>query len=451
MTTIVPGCGPLPCPILLCGEMPGMQEAAELRPFVGKSGREQERYLGLHGVTSKLWYRTNVVKEYLPGNPDPTPEQLVRWTPVLKAEIDACQPRLIVAVGRFAAQWFLGDDATMDLCHGLPHKPGTFDLSRSDRGGGEGVIILPIYHPAAGLHNNDMRPAIAWDYSQVARYATAVKRGHPIHVTHDEYAGNEHYIDAGGDQVATLLHDERPREIAIDTEFDTAGPWSVQLTWEAGEAYVLRCSQRDFSLGARGIQAYLDTYKPEIDYHFALVDAFQCRRMGIETNRCPWWDSGYAAYLLRIETQGLKHLAWRWCRMRMVDYMDVVGDTCHAARVDYLYKVIAVVEEHGIRPPATIETLLNDGSHKRTKPKSIAVLVRGLLRDINDDKRDKDGNPVDIRARWKGYRDELKRPVERLIGPLPSPSLEHVPLADAVHYAGRDSDATYRLRRELQR
>ena len=111
MRRTVPAAGPQPCDVLLVGEAPGRHEFAAQVPFVGKSGEEQERYLTRHGLSAQRWRRTNVVGEYRDGNPDPTREQIDEWTPVLLDEVRATRPKLVVAVGRFAMRWFLGESA----------------------------------------------------------------------------------------------------------------------------------------------------------------------------------------------------------------------------------------------------------------------------------------------------------------------------------------------------
>ena len=78
--TIVWGAGRTPNSVMLVGEAPGKSEAAKGEPFVGKSGHEQQTYLSRYQLTARAWYRTNVCKEYIPKNPDPTPEQIDEYT-----------------------------------------------------------------------------------------------------------------------------------------------------------------------------------------------------------------------------------------------------------------------------------------------------------------------------------------------------------------------------------
>src|ERR1017187_9424606 len=96
----VPGEGPLPASIMLVGERPGKNEPLAGRPFVGMAGRELDRYLRLAGIQREDVYISNIVKDYLDA--DPEPWEVARDTPDLEEELAACQPKLVVPLGRFA-------------------------------------------------------------------------------------------------------------------------------------------------------------------------------------------------------------------------------------------------------------------------------------------------------------------------------------------------------------
>jgi uracil-DNA glycosylase len=172
MQIIVPGVGQQPNSVMVVGEAPDRREAEKGLPFVGASGEYQRQKFASHGVNINTAYRTNIVKLYLEGNPDPTPDLIREWEPTLFDEIFACDPLLIIAVGRFAAKWFLGPDTDMEIVHGtLRHSYVT----------GTPIPVLTTYHPAAALRaesgdRKDIISLYSWDVSQAANYINLLRR-----------------------------------------------------------------------------------------------------------------------------------------------------------------------------------------------------------------------------------------------------------------------------------
>ena len=431
---IVDGCGPTPAHVMLVGEAPGREEANRGRPFVGASGREQQWYLRHHGLNVADFYRTNVVKEYREGNPDPTPAQIAEWSPVLEAEIAICRPRVIVAVGRFATQWFLGDWATMQMTHGLIH--------RSDKA--PNAVVVPVHHPAMGLHNasTDTRATIAYDYSRAADIIGL--GGVPIkYIPKDVCEGAETYTDALGHGLDSYLR-YNPFILAIDTEGYVDDPWSIQVSCNPGEGVVMRYSQPDFQHGISAIQRCIDA-GARIIFHNALYDIPMCRAMGLEMAHADIWDSQYAAYLTRTEPQGLKALAWRHGRMRMSSYAETVSASGLEKQIGYLWMVLLEHDEGTWPKPQPEAILANDGTSKLYRPRAVGLGAKSILNDYYAEKVDKDGARTNPRARWLKIPRHIRAPVEAELGPMPKHSLEYVPRDVAIHYAARDADATFRV------
>lgn len=442
---IVPPSGRTPNRVLLVGEAPGAVEASFGRPFAGPSGREQDWYLSRHGLTSRMWRMTNVVQEYVPGNPDPTPEQVARWAPVLEQEVRETRPELVVAVGRFAAQWFLGEPATMEACHGLVHDAGCFDPERADRSGGAPVI--PVYHPAGGLYDGDMKAVIEWDYTQVARVLRELEAGRTVHGPRDAWLGLEDYRDVSGTELALELS-VRQRTgggvpvLSLDTEGTPDAPWAIQVSWAEGMGLVLRVEQPDFAAGIAALRQVYDAGALCV-MHNAMYDLEMARVMGLDLSRTchRLYDTMYAAYLLRLEPQGLKPLAWRWAGMRMRDYMGVVGDVGIGKQIAYLENV---TEGRWPKPEPRV-VLENDGTTRLYSPQRVQQTAARILADLYADKRDKDGAPVDPYKRWGQVDRELRTMVEADMGVMPVGTLADIPLDEAVWYSARDPDATLRV------
>ncbi len=453
----VPGCGRAPCDWMICGEGPGEVEARLGKPFVGRSGDEQNAYLSRHGLHSSHFYLTNVVKEYIPGNPDPTPAQIEQWTPVLEEEISRVQPKVILAVGRFAARWFIGDELDMDAAHGMPHRGGEIDKRYSGRAAG--AIVVPCYHPAFGFYSPDAKTLIDWDYAQAAAVIKAVKSGQVERVRFriDEWAGHENYQNVSGAQLhmALLAHETLRHpiaELAIDTEGTPDNPWSIQVSATPGSAWVLRRSDPHFHIGVAALQRYVDR-GTLITTHDAgtpmgcLYDTIMCRAMGLELTDAHMWNTMYAAYLLRIEPKGLKALMYRWCGMVGEDYQATIGNIGRAKAIDYLTHA-ATIDWGKVEPHVEIG---NDGSIKLKKPKPINTRISGCLADIAKGKVNKDGELRDPYKWWRLPDNKWMRVVvEEKLGPMPHATLDDVDLEQAVFYGGHDSDGSLRLARELR-
>lgn len=450
--TLVPGFGPSPCDVVLVGEAPGRQEAKEGRPFVGKSGQEQDSYFARCGLSARAFYKTNVVKAFIDGNPDPTVELIRQWTPVLEREITTVSPKVIVAVGRFAARWLLGDAVDMGTSHGIPHLGGAFNSKIAHRA--NGAVVIPVYHPAAGLRDADIRATVVWDYEQASRVIRDVRAGRPVEIRYDEYEGRERYIDAGAQDILdyVMCRDKRKLVVGIDTEGSPSDPWSVQVSVAPGEAYVLRASRPDFQRTIGYLQSLthdsLGAQRALFVLHNGMYDVEMCRAMGLDLSRARLFDTMYAAYLLRLEPQGLKSLAYRWLGTKMTSYEETVGRAAVEAQTRYL---MAVCRGAWPKPrPRPVES--NAGTVKLYRPQSVQRRAEKILTDFASEAAD---DQVDLHARWLAVDKDLRSMVESDLGPFPRSTLANLPLDAAVRYSARDADVTrrlyYRLEPELAR
>lgn len=452
---IVLGSGPSPCDILLCGEAAGRVEALTGIPFSGPSGKLQESHLASHNISIRSIYRTNISKLYQEGNPDPTPQQIADWTPTLLEELDTVRPRLIVAVGRYAAQFFLGESCPpLEVIHGIPHLSNRRDLPESVRNS----IILPIYHPASALWalqtgNYNVRSLVKWDYAQVAQTLSKLRDGSHIHIRQDPFSGLEEYVDVTGDELRQALFWELDRSVKIiglDTEGIPSNPWSIQISLRPGQGYILRRSQPDFSVGITELSNLLREHRPIIAMHqastpkCACYDVVMCRAMGLELQSLPWYDTMYNAYLYRLESQSNKTLCERWQGMEMEDYESLIGDIGRDKQIAYLNS--AYTSSYSWDKPNPIRSKENDGTHSTRQPQRIATSIVSIVRDINEGKETKDG-PTNPSVRWRKLKESnpsQSREIERTLGPIPEGTLDDVPLDRAIYYGCRDSDGTLR-------
>jgi DNA polymerase len=126
---------------MLIGEAPGAEEDRLGDPFVGQAGKLLDNMLAAIGLTrQKNVYIANVLKCRPPGNRNPEPEEVAKCTPFLQQQIKLIEPKLILAMGRFAAQTLLNTDASIASLRGSLHKYA-------------GVPLIVTYHPAYLLRN----------------------------------------------------------------------------------------------------------------------------------------------------------------------------------------------------------------------------------------------------------------------------------------------------------
>lgn len=147
----VPGEGPADSDIMFIGEGPGFYENEQGRPFVGAAGKFLEELLESIGMTREQVYITNVVKCRPPGNRDPQLDELEACSEYLERQIQAINPKVIVTLGRFSMARFLPNAKISDV-HGQAAKI-------------KNRLVVPMYHPAAALHQPSLRPIVERDFS----------------------------------------------------------------------------------------------------------------------------------------------------------------------------------------------------------------------------------------------------------------------------------------------
>ncbi len=149
----VPGEGPANAEIMFIGEAPGFHEDVQGRPFVGAAGQFLDELLEGIGLKREEVYITNVIKCRPPGNRDPEPEELAACAPYLDRQIQAIHPKVIVTLGRFSMAKFV-PNAKISQIHGRPFKV-------------RGQLVVPMYHPAAALHQPSLRRVVEADFAQL--------------------------------------------------------------------------------------------------------------------------------------------------------------------------------------------------------------------------------------------------------------------------------------------
>lgn len=136
-TQAVFGVGNRAADLLVIGEAPGAEEDRRGEPFVGRAGQLLDEMLRAVGLDRQTVFIANILKCRPPGNRDPRPEEAASCRAYLEQQIDTIRPRVILAVGRIAAQQLLGSDAPLGRLRGQQHR-----LEK------QGIPIVVTYHPA---------------------------------------------------------------------------------------------------------------------------------------------------------------------------------------------------------------------------------------------------------------------------------------------------------------
>ena len=162
-TLAVPGEGPLDSEVMFIGEAPGVNEDRQGRPFVGQAGAFLEELLGEAGLTRPEVYICNVLKCRPPGNRDPLPTEIEACGDYLGAQIRLIDPLLIVTLGRYSMSRFFPNQAISRI-HGKPREAN-------------GRILVPMYHPAAALHQQRLRGVIIDDFRTLPELLERARAG----------------------------------------------------------------------------------------------------------------------------------------------------------------------------------------------------------------------------------------------------------------------------------
>jgi DNA polymerase len=155
-TQVVFGVGNPNADLMFVGEAPGADEDVRGEPFVGRAGQLLTDIITAMKLTREDVYIANVIKCRPPGNRNPEPDEVAQCEPFLFRQIDTIKPKVVVALGKFAAQCLLKTDEPISRIRGR-------EFTYRD------AILMPTFHPAYLLRNpsakrdvwNDMQRVMA--------------------------------------------------------------------------------------------------------------------------------------------------------------------------------------------------------------------------------------------------------------------------------------------------
>ena len=154
-TNLVFGVGNPKADLMFVGEAPGRDEDIKGEPFVGRAGQLLTKIIEAIDLDRDDVYIANVIKCRPPQNRNPEPDEVETCEPFLFSQIDAIQPRVIVALGAFAVRTLLRDDKT------------PISKLRGQQYSYRGTILIPTFHPAYLLRSPDKKKYVWEDMKQV--------------------------------------------------------------------------------------------------------------------------------------------------------------------------------------------------------------------------------------------------------------------------------------------
>ena len=142
--------------LVFVGEAPGADEDEQGRPFVGRAGQLLTKIIEAMGLKREEVYICNILKCRPPGNRNPLPDEIAACEPFLIRQLEAIRPRVICALGSFAAHALLKSEAPISVLRGRFHRY-------------QGIPLMPTYHPAYLLRNPGAKKQVWEDVQSIMK------------------------------------------------------------------------------------------------------------------------------------------------------------------------------------------------------------------------------------------------------------------------------------------
>jgi DNA polymerase len=164
---VVFGVGNPNAQVMFVGEGPGFNEDKQGEPFVGAAGKLLNELLQSAGLSRAEIYIANVVKCRPPNNRDPEPDEVETCKPFLFQQIDIIKPKLVCTLGRWSTETILERKVSITKIRGqvIRHK---------------NLVVFPLLHPAAALHQGNLLPSLREDFGKLKHYLDQLNQ-EPVH------------------------------------------------------------------------------------------------------------------------------------------------------------------------------------------------------------------------------------------------------------------------------
>lgn len=445
--------GPLTARIMSIAEAPGQTEDRCGVPFSGQAGMEyNDNYLPLAGLHRTDIRQANVVSCRPEQNKKPT-DSLARSCADhhIAAELLEVYPEVVLLLGATAVNT-LCDGVDLDAQHGIPFRGKIYDW--------EGWIV-PMWHPASGLHNTSMMTPMLEDWEKLRPWLESMDR-----MEMEWQWGVDRFVDSTGQstrdyrlcRTAQSVRDyflDYPigEYFGGDTESHAGVPWSVQVSTEIGTGMMVLMTDHDalHELGLTLAVAFGSFFESCLVLHNqeSDIDIFS-ELVGFVIDR--YEDTQQQAYQLQNLPQGLKALSFRLLGRKRIGWKELVGGASRSKLMEWMWLAKSIAEDE-----LRTEEPRFGKSGKPIKPKLIKHPIEKVLNHVllhtNKTQGDKPYDP------WKYFKQVtpsvqylvgMSRIVEQ-IGTMPQLGIANCSLDDSRMYSASDADDTLAIHEELKR
>lgn len=453
----VRGDGPITSRVVCIGEEPGKDEDAEGgRVFIGAAGREFNlTYLPLAGLYRNPYdvmdadvYVTNARKCRQHQNKTPTYKEMIGCADhFIPTELRVVNPTYVILMGAVPCRLLGERGVDLEAEHGIPRWGSIY--------GWEGWII-PINHPAAGLHDGAMMTPMLEDWEKLGKWMRTGEWQWPEDTlesrqyvlarepkTIQNYFMRHGAYSLGGGMrlhrtVVDLLRRDALPLLGLDTETHAGRRWSIQVSSFVGTGLMIQTDTGEFDPELLQELAYwIAPY--ELALHNEDADLWAPELMGLPN--MPYRDTMKEAYAFQNLPQKLKAIARRVLGRQRISWEELVTPYSKEKLLNWMADGIMYAEEN--------MRLVEERKHKKTgkalQPKIHKSEMEKTLVDVYQHAIGNPDYPSDMTL-WQKLDErlgpELTARLALQMGARPERGIAHVPLDEAIHYGCSDADDT---------
>lgn len=363
-----------------------------------------------HGIDRGSCWVSNVCQLWPGRGSDgkdlhPDEADLERDRPFVFRELEIVKPKVVIALGVFAAEWFLGPGPDIHTVNGIPHNARASLQKRFP-----GLTVVPVVHPAAGLHEPK---SAAWTWLGIRAASEFLKGKVPV--------WRPKSVPDDFSEIQLIAKHEVDVPCAVDTEGTRFKPWCVSVSTQVGTYVVL-------AKNAHHLQ-----FQSEVTFHNSQWDVpvLRALKVGLPVHS-QWEDTMLMAHAFGESRIGLKALSYRHLGVLMDSFDKLVLPYVEAAAMEYVRDVVS--RNWPKLPPS----LIYDPKKKAWREYQPQAIDTRAWRVVS-----KEASALDWLEKLTRAERALLEPV---LGPVPVVSLDLVPKKKAIQYAGLDAWATRELK-----
>ena len=433
--TCVNGVGPKPSRVMLIGEAPGKNEDERGLPFIGDTGKELDQtYLPLAGLRRSDVRVDNTVRCRPDQNRKPRPNEVAACSRNhLPRELAETNPEVVILMGATACS-MLGSKVNLDADHGIPFQGELYGWSG---------WIVPMYHPAIGLHDTSMMQPLLEDWAGLERW---LEDGSWVWARKDE-SKKDYGILESKVEVEEFIHTchlniYEPTWMGGDSESHDREPYSWQLSPHDGVARMIMLKNRPAcETMAKWLKPQILRWGMKLVFHHAPADLEIFERELLMELDGYYRDTMIEAYgFQNYKRLGLKILSKRLLGRDRKSWEEVVEPHSKEVLSQWMMDGMELAEREW--------TIREKRAHKKTgsalKDKVIVSSAEKMLVELHGYMCKSETYQIWEKMNERMDKSDIDRLVTRL-GACPVKGIAHVPLPEAIDYACSDADDTRQL------